>query len=140
MKLTRVFYIIAFLLTIKILVPGFNNVEVEAKNPVADAKSVKKVDDDIQRKQRNQKILLISSVATSVAIILGSLLGGLGYYKQKKIRGGNVPAAPVKHTGTKLEGKPSSDDTKLSSTGSQGTTTLSTNTSTGPSKTYTNSF
>ncbi|CAI7719008.1 early transcribed membrane protein [Plasmodium vivax] len=92
MKLAKLFYFVAFLITIKVFVPGVNNDGfVQAKSAGADSKSLKKLDNDMLRKQRNQKIMIISTIATSLALLLGGALGGYGYYKQKKSKGPDTP-------------------------------------------------
>ncbi|GAB65354.1 early transcribed membrane protein, partial [Plasmodium cynomolgi strain B] len=92
MKLAKLFYFVAFLITIKVFVPGLNNDGlVQAKSASADSKSLKKLDNDMLKKQRNQKIMIISTIATSLAILLGGALGGYSYYKQKKTKKPNTP-------------------------------------------------
>ncbi|SBS95814.1 early transcribed membrane protein [Plasmodium ovale curtisi] len=87
MKITKIFYFVAFLLAIKVFVPGMNDSLVDAKAVGPDAKTLKKVDDDIARKQKHQTIMIISSIATGIALLLGGALGGYGYYRHKKVKG-----------------------------------------------------
>ncbi|EUD65091.1 hypothetical protein C922_04491 [Plasmodium inui San Antonio 1] len=93
MKLAKLFYFVAFLITIKVFVPGLNNDGlVEAKTVPAETKPLKKLDNDILKKQRKQKLMIISTIATSLAILLGGAFGGYSYYKQKKNK---KPQGPV---------------------------------------------
>lgn len=93
MKLAKLFYFVAFLITIKVFVPGLNNdALVEAKTVAAETKSLKKLDNDMLKKQRKQKLMIISTIATSLALLLGGAFGGYSYYKQKKNK---KPKGPV---------------------------------------------
>ncbi|SBT75999.1 Malarial early transcribed membrane protein (ETRAMP), putative [Plasmodium ovale] len=76
-----------------------NDSLVDAKTVGPDAKTLKKVDDDISRKQKHQTIMIISSIATGIALLLGGALGGYGYYRHKKAKGSE------NSQGTKLLGK-----------------------------------
>ncbi|ANQ06764.1 Early transcribed membrane protein, partial [Plasmodium coatneyi] len=86
MKLAKLFYFVAFLITIKVFVPGFNNDGLVEAKKASNAKSLKKIDKDMLRKKRNKKIMIISTIATSLALLIGSALGGYNYYKQKNTK------------------------------------------------------
>ncbi|KJP85548.1 hypothetical protein AK88_04814 [Plasmodium fragile] len=92
MKLTQVFYFVALLITIKVFVPGLNNNGlVQAKSAGSDSKSLKKLDKDMLKKKRNQQIMIISTIASSLALLIGTALGGYNYYQQKNSKKSNGP-------------------------------------------------
>ncbi|ANQ06543.1 Uncharacterized protein PCOAH_00008160 [Plasmodium coatneyi] len=76
MKITKVLYLIAALLAVNFIAPSFYNNVVEAKK----AGGYKKLS-PAERKKRNQKIMMISSIASGIAVLLGTALGLGIHYK-----------------------------------------------------------
>ncbi|CRG97965.1 early transcribed membrane protein [Plasmodium gallinaceum] len=81
MKFSKIFFFFAFFLTIKLLAPCSCDVD-RVENPRENDVGLMKLEEDLERKKKNEKMILISSVATGIAVLLGSALG-LGYYAQK---------------------------------------------------------
>ncbi|ANQ09722.1 Early transcribed membrane protein [Plasmodium coatneyi] len=76
MKITKVLYLIAALLAVNFIAPSFYNNVVEAKK----AGGYKNLS-PAERKKRNQKIMMISSIASGIAVLLGTALGLGIHYK-----------------------------------------------------------
>ncbi|KYO02921.1 early transcribed membrane protein 4 [Plasmodium gaboni] len=75
MKLSNLFYVFALLISMNVFVQGFKN--VQGKNVNVDNIGMSKVD-EMQKRKQQQKIIMISTVVTGIALLLGSALG-LGY-------------------------------------------------------------
>ncbi|CAD49271.1 hypothetical protein PFAG_06069 [Plasmodium falciparum Santa Lucia] len=75
MKLSNLFYVFALLISMNVFVPGFMN--VLGKNVNVDSIVMSKID-EMQKKKQQQKIIMISTVVTGLALLLGSALG-FGY-------------------------------------------------------------
>ncbi|SOV11526.1 early transcribed membrane protein 4 [Plasmodium sp. gorilla clade G2] len=69
MKLSNLFYVFALLISM--------NVFVQGKNVNVDNIGMTKID-EMQKRKQQQKIIMISTVVTGIALLLGSALG-LGY-------------------------------------------------------------
>ncbi|SOV74245.1 early transcribed membrane protein 4 [Plasmodium sp. gorilla clade G3] len=75
MKFSNLFYVFALLISMNVFVPGFMN--VQGKNVNVDNMGMSKID-EMQKKKQQQKMIMISSVVTGIALLLGSALG-FGY-------------------------------------------------------------
>ncbi|KJP89031.1 hypothetical protein AK88_01323 [Plasmodium fragile] len=87
MKITKVLYLLAALLAVNFIAPSFYNNVVDAKKA-----SYKKLT-PAERKKRNQKIMMISSIASGIAVLLGTALGLGFHYKGKRGNRRGTPAA-----------------------------------------------
>ncbi|SBT86603.1 early transcribed membrane protein [Plasmodium malariae] len=81
MKITKIVYIFATLLAVNIIAPSFYNTVVAGKNV---AQTGYKKLTEAERKKRNQKIMMISSIASGIAVLLGTALGLGLHYKNKQ--------------------------------------------------------
>eukprot|EP00366_Plasmodium_knowlesi_P000791 XP_002258288.1 early transcribed membrane protein, putative [Plasmodium knowlesi strain H] len=117
MKVAKLFYFVAFLITIKVFVPGLNNEGlVDAKRAASSSKSLKKFDKDMLKKKRNQKIMMISTIATSLALLIGSALGGYNLYQQKNSKKSREPTIinrPPTNTETRNLSRSQEDISKI---------------------------
>ncbi|EDL43225.1 early transcribed membrane protein (ETRAMP) [Plasmodium vivax] len=80
MKITKVLYLFAALLAVNFIAPSFYNNVVAGKKVAAGYKKLT----DAERKKRNQKIMMISSIASGIAVLLGTALGLGLHYKNKQ--------------------------------------------------------
>ncbi|CAA9986824.1 early transcribed membrane protein, putative [Plasmodium knowlesi strain H] len=80
MKITKVLYLIAALLAVNFIAPSFYNNVVEGKKVSGGYKKLTPA----ERKKRNQKIMMISSIASGIAVLLGTALGLGMHYKNNR--------------------------------------------------------
>ncbi|GAW79584.1 early transcribed membrane protein [Plasmodium gonderi] len=93
MKITKALYFIAALLAVNLIAPSFYNNVVSGKKAAAGYRKLT----DAEKKKRNQKIMMISSIASGIAILLGTALGlGLHYKNRKQDNKTSNPAVPKK--------------------------------------------
>ncbi|SBT31926.1 early transcribed membrane protein (ETRAMP) [Plasmodium ovale wallikeri] len=89
MKITKILYLFAALLAVNFIAPSFYNNTVSAKKVAPGYKKLT----DAEKKKRNQKIMMISSIASGVALLLGTALGLGIHYKNKHDNKKGAPAA-----------------------------------------------
>ncbi|ETB60831.1 hypothetical protein YYC_02180 [Plasmodium yoelii 17X] len=81
MKLAKALYFVAFLLAIKVLTPGYNNC-VEAK-PANSKKVTKSGNNAFIKKIKNNKVAFISTLAGTIALVIGTTLGVMHFQKKE---------------------------------------------------------
>lgn len=82
MRFSKIFFFFTFFLTIKLLSPCICKVYTTRIIQKADKDVLMKLDEDLKKKKR-QNILLISSIVTGIALVLGTAVS-LGFYVHKK--------------------------------------------------------
>ncbi|CZT98037.1 hypothetical protein PFAG_00167 [Plasmodium falciparum Santa Lucia] len=85
MKLSKILYFFAALLALNFIAPRDYNSMVEAK-------PAKKLT-PAERKKRNQNIMIYSSIASAVALLIGGAVG-LGIHLHKNNKGDNKKGTP----------------------------------------------
>ncbi|CRG94418.1 hypothetical protein PGAL8A_00180700 [Plasmodium gallinaceum] len=90
MKFSKVLFIFSVFLAVKYFNPCHCDNEnapseqiIQVPSSALDEASLAKVDLDIEKKKRNEKLLLISSIATGLAVLIASAVG-LGIYTKKR--------------------------------------------------------
>ncbi|CAD2102073.1 early transcribed membrane protein [Plasmodium vinckei] len=82
MKLAKALYFIAFLLAIKVLIPGSNNY-VEA-NPEIINTTTKDSNNSFTRKNKNNKVAVISTILATLALAAAGTTFGVMHLKKKE--------------------------------------------------------